>query len=76
MKKIMKISTLTNFLCRIQFSHLKFSIKVPFRSIWNVNRTFLAVKLLLYLRLVTMETHIHMIFVKNGHKCEKVILGS
>ena len=47
--KIVKISPQTIFVCRIQWSYLKLSRNVPFCSIWNVKRTFLAVKLLVYL---------------------------
>ena len=57
-------------MCRIQWSYLELSRSVPFCSIWNVNRTFIAGKLLLYLHLVTMETHIYVIFKTNGRKWE------
>ena len=73
----MIISSQTNILCGIQYSYLQFSRKVSFCSIWNANRTFLAERLLCGMSyLVTMETHIHVVFIKKWIKVGKIISGS
>ena len=47
-----------------------------FRSTLNANGAFSAVALALHVLLVSMDTHVYVIFMKNGQRLENIISGS